>query len=500
MSEYKLPPGPTGFKFVNAMKMGMGAFDYLSENFAKFGDIYTLRFPGMGPFVWMNRPDLVQKIFNLKPDQIDASKLPIPIDVGVRMTGFLNGAEHALSRKIVVPPLIASRLHSRADVMFEIIEEHINQIKPGDTFDTPRKVGDMTMDIAIYTLMGLRDGERARQYKEVMLNWVVAATNNTMFTIGTLYGPYRWREYLNKKYLEEISSGSTGRGKRRLLPWMKSVDHKVELGNMFRDDIRKIRKENDETRQDMFAVMCRATYEDGSLLDEERIISEAMGILVGGHETSAATSAWHMLWMLKRPDVFRKCREEVMASIREKGRFDPLAICDLPYCNATLNESMRLTPSAVGTLRCLTTDMEVDGYKIPAGTNVLAGAYIIHRRKDIWGPDALEFRPERWLGDAQFKPGPFDYFPFGGGRRACVGSNHAKQQLRILWADFYRRMEFDSPFANNGEWPGQQQVSGQTEPMGGVPVKVTKWLPPTAGYPTQTTNAQSASMACSAVS
>lgn len=485
MTVSQLPPGPSGMKFKNAMKMGMGAYDYLTENFEKFGDIYTLQFPGLEPFVWLNRPDQVKTFFNLKPHEYDASKTPLPIDVGVRMTGFLNDAEHALSRKIVVPPLIASRLHSRAEVMHEIISGFIDEIQPGDEFDTPRKVGDMTMDIAIYTLMGLRDCERAAKYKEVMLNWTRAATSNAMFTIGTMYGPQKWRHYLNAKYLKELEIGSTGRDKNRLLPWMKSVDLKVELGNMFREDIRRIREEKDETSSDMFSAMCHATYEDGTLLDEERIISEAMGILVGGHETSAASSAWHMLWMVKKPEVFKKCREEVLASVREHGRFDPLAICDLKYCNAALNESMRLTPSAVGTIRHLKIDLEVDGYKIPAGTNILAGAYIIHRRKDVWGEDAEEFRPERWLEEGAFKPGPFEFFPFGGGRRACIGANHAKQQLRILWGDFYRRLEFDSPFANNNEWPGQQQVSGQTEPAGGVQITIKKRLPADTGYSVQ---------------
>lgn len=482
MQAKSLPPGPSGLKFRNAMKMGMGAFDFLSENFEKYGDAFTLRFPGMGPFVWLNKPELVRKIFNLNPNEIDASKLPIPIDVGVSMTGFLNGDEHQMSRKIVIPPLTGSRLNSRAEVMFEIIEEHINSWKPGQQFDTPRMVGDITMDIAIYTLMGLRGGNRAQAYKKVMLEWVGAATSNMMFTLGTMYGPFKWRQLLNRKYLQEIEHKSTGMNKNRILPWMKSVDLKVQLGNMFREDIRAIRAKNDDARQDMFAVMCRATYEDGTLLEEERIISEAMGILVGGHETSAATSAWHMLWMVKRPDVFKKCREEVLACVAENGKFDPLKVCELPYCNAALNESMRLTPSAVGMIRYLTTDFQAGDYMIPAGTNVLAGAYIIHRRPDIWGPDALEFKPERWLEKDSFKPGPFEFFPFGGGRRACIGANHAKQQLRILWADFYRRCEFDSPYARTNAWPGQQQVSGQTEPQGGVPVTVTQIKPADYGF------------------
>lgn len=484
MSADQLPPGPTGMKFKNAMKMGLGAFDFLTENFEKYGDTFTLRFPGLAPFVWLNSPELAQKFFNLKPEQIDQSKLPIPIDIGLSQTGFLNGKEHQHSRKIVIPPLIAKRLHDRADKMQQYTEQHINSWKVGDEFDTPRKVGDIALDMAVYTLLGELTEERSEKYKELMLGWIGAATNNTMFTLGTMYGPYKWRQWLNKKYLQQQAKGIMGNGKKGLFPWKQSLDYKVQLAEMFKEEIRKIRAENDETRGDMLSTMSRATYDDGSLLDEERIISEAIGILVGGHETSAATSAWHMLWMVKRPDVFEKCRQEVLESIKENGRFDPLAICELPYCNATLNESMRLTPSAVGALRHLIEDVDLGDFVVPAGTNILAGTYIIQRRKDIWGEDALEFKPERWL-DGKFKPGPFEYFPFGGGRRACIGANQAKQQLRIMWANFYLRCEFDSPFAGNDEWPKQMQVSGQTEPQGGVPVTVTKVRPAAEVYPVE---------------
>ncbi|MCG8311703.1 MAG: cytochrome P450 [Pseudomonadales bacterium] len=479
---HQLPPGPTGLKFKNAMKMGLGAYDFLQENYDKYGEMFTLRFPGLGPFVWLNSPELAQKFFNLKPEQIDQSKLPIPIDIGRNQVGFLNGKEHQDARKIVIPPLVAKRLHDRADVMFDYVEGYIDSWQVGREFDTPRQVGDIALDMSVYTLLGLKDGARADKFKELMMGWIGAATNNTMFTLGTLVGPYKWRHWLNDKYRAQQAKGNMGSGKKGLLPWSQSIDLKVQLAEMFREEIRMIREQNDESRTDMFAAMCRATYEDGQQLEEERIISEAMGILVGGHETSAATSAWHMLWMVKRSDVYAKCREEVLQSIKDNGRFDPLKICELPYCNATLNESMRLTPSAVGMLRCLKQDVQFGDYNIPAGTNVLAGAYIIHRRKDIWGDDALEFRPERWI-EGSFKPTPFQYFPFGGGRRACIGANQAKQQLRIIWADFYRRLEFTSPYADIDEWPKQMQVSGQTEPQGGVPVTVTKILPSDTGYP-----------------
>ncbi|AUM12195.1 cytochrome P450 [Ketobacter alkanivorans] len=477
----QLPPGPKEFKFKQAMKMGLSIYDYLQQCGDEFGDAFTLNLPGMEPMVWVSRPDMVKSFFSLKPDEIDQSKLAIPIDIGDNQTGFLNNEEHAHSRKVVIPSLVSRRLHDRANVMHEIITQHIDAMKPGDQYDVPRLIGDMTLDIACYTLLGLREGEKKERYKELMLHWIQASTNNTMFLIGTLYGPSKWRNRLHKAYLKKTASGDFGTGKKGILPWSHSIELKAQLADLMRKDIHEARQTPDSGRTDLLFTVSNAHYEDGELLSEERVISESMGMLVGGHETSAATSAWYMLWLLKNPDVYKKMHDTVLASIAEEGKLDPMKITEVPYLNACLSESQRLTPSAVGTMRCLIKECKIGPLTIPANTNVLAAAYLTHRRKDIWGEDVLEYRPERWLEGKQ--PSPFEYYPFGGGRRACVGSNQAKQQMRIIFAELARRVEFDSPYANNDEWPGQMQVSGQTEPQGGVPVTVTKVRPASYGLP-----------------
>lgn len=489
MATTSLPPGPGGLKFSNAMKMGLGAFDFITDAHQRYGDSFTIKFPGLPTFVWLTQPDLVKQLFSLKAHQYDQELLPLPIDIGTKMTGFLNGSEHQHSRKMVIPSLTSRRLESRADFMFECAERHIDSWNVGDQFDTPRKIGDISLDIAIHSLLGLSSGERHARYKRLMLDWIGVATNELMFTLGTFVGSTNFRLWLHKKYRKQQAKGELGIDKKRLLPWSRAVDLKVQLADMFIEDIRATRAEHDDTRSDLFAALCRATYEDGSPLPEERIIAEAMGILVGGHETTAASSAWHMLWMLKRPDVFERCREEVLASVAEHGRFDPLRICELPYCNAALKESMRLTPSALGAGRCIVEDMKFGDYLVPAGCMVVAGAYIVHRRKDIWGEDAEAFNPERWLSDT-FSPTPFEYFPFGGGRRTCIGASQAKQQLRIIWGDLYRRVEFDSEHAHTQEWPGQRQISGQIEPKNGVEVTVTSVKPSNTGHsqPATSTN------------
>lgn len=476
-----LPPGPTESKFKQAMKMGMGIYEYLSECHAKYGDAFTLRFPGLDPLVWVASPEMAKDFFNLKPEQIDQRQLMIPIDVGDNQTGFLNNKEHQDSRKIMIPPLVANRLRDRAAVMHEFTTQHINAMKPGDEFDMPRLIGDITLDIACYTLTGLKDGPKQKRYRDLMLAWIVASTNTTMFTLGNIWGAPKFRSMLHRAYLKKTAKGDFGHGKKGILPWTHSVELKAQLADLIRKDLRELRANPDPSRIDLLSILARSTYDDGTPLPEERAISESMGMLVGGHETSAATGAWFMLWLLKRPDVLKKMQDEVLECIRQEGKFDPLKIVELPYLNACLNESQRLTPSAVGTMRHLVGETKIGSLTLPAKTNVLAGAYLIQRRKDIWGEDAEEFRPERWLGE--IKPGPFEFFPFGGGRRACIGSNQARQQLRIIFAEFARRVEFNSKYSNNDVWPGQRQVSGQTEPDGGVPVTVAKVRPENFGVP-----------------
>lgn len=472
MSIAQLPPGPTEAKFKQALKMGMGIFDYLDDCHKKYGDAFTLNLSGMDPMVWVSDKDMIKDFFNLKPDQIDQTSLPIPIDAGDDAVGFVNGKYHTDTRKVMVPPFVGKNLVNRADAMHEIITRHIDKMYVGEEVNIPRLIGTITLDIITYTLLDEKEGDRFDRYHHYMLDWIQASTNESMFFIGTLYGPSKFRNMLHKKYRERGVKGKNGSPIDRFMPWNKSINLKVQLADLIRSDIRRIRANPDGDHSGVLAGFALSRWDTGELIDEEKVISEVIAVLTGGHETSAATGAWYMLWLLKKPYIYKQMREEALQSVAENGRFDPLLICENKYLNACLNEAQRLTPSAVGSMRHLVGDTKIGSLTLPGKTNVLASAYTRQRDRRVWGDDALEFRPERWIEDG-FRPGPFDYFPFGGGRRACIGANQAKQQLRILFAEFARRVEFDSIYADNNKWPGQQQVSGQTEPKGGVPVTIT---------------------------
>jgi len=477
-----LPPQPKDSQFKQALGLGIGIWDYMDKNQRTLGDTFTLKLPGQGPMVWTAEQDVIRDILKLREDQYDASLVQLPVDIGENNTVFLNDKEHQDARKLLIPSFTTNLLKGRAGVMQEITEAYINKMKVGDKINIPRFLGDITLDVICFTLLGLRSGPRKDRYKDVMLNWLLEATSDTNFTIGSAVGARRYRQFLHKLYRRQTEKGQMGDGKKGLMPWKRAVDLKVQLAAMLREDIRSIRQRNDASEGHVLSLLARATDASGQWLDEERVIAESIGLLIAGHETSAATGAWFMIWLQQKPAVYKKIRDEAIASLQTEGGMDAIKLSEMPYLTACLNESQRLSPSAIGFIRWLRHDTQLGHLYLPAGTAVLPNIYLTHRDKKIYGPDALEYRPERWLEDGR-KFGPSEFLPFGGGRRACVGMNQGRQQLRIIFSELARRVEFSSEFQGSNKLPRSRMIGGQTEPEKGVWVTVKEVRPATYGFP-----------------
>ncbi len=470
----ELPAGPTDSKIKQALSLGKDLPGYLEQCADQYGDAFTLNLPGLPPMIWVNDPESTKSFFELPPDAYDHEQVNLAADVGDN-TLFLNGDAHQEARRMVMPPLAGSRLKERAEVMHDIVTEYIDLWKPGMQLDMLQVVTDITLDIACYTLLGLRSGEKRDKYKRLMLAWLNESSKSKMQLFSSLFGGINFRRKLNKAYRKKMDTGDFGHGKKGFLPWTYSAELKAQLADFILQDIRRVRAAKNPDGTDMLSIMALTKYETGELLSEERVISESLGILIAGHETSAATAAWYMLWLLKHPHIYQKMHDEVVQSVQAVGKFDPLEIVKLPYSNACLSESQRLTPSAVGTMRHLVKETKLGDRVYPPNVNILAAAHLTHRREDIWGEDVLEYRPERWLEGRKMKS--YEYFPFGGGRRMCIGFKQAKQQLRIIFAELARRVDFESDFSEMDKWPDKTSVVGQVVPIGGVPVTVTKVRP-----------------------
>jgi cytochrome P450 len=162
---------------------------------------------------------------------------------------------------------------------------------------------------------------------------------------------------------------------------------------------------------------------------------ELMTLLLAGHETTATAIAWALYWVHKFPNI----REQILQELETLGdNPDPLSLPRLPYLTAVCNETLRIYPVAILTVpRAVKEPVELMGYPLEPGTRLYGCIYLTHHREDIY-PNSQQFKPERFL-ERQFSP--YEFLPFGGGIRRCIGETLALFEMKLVLATILQRYE-----------------------------------------------------------
>jgi cytochrome P450 len=163
-------------------------------------------------------------------------------------------------------------------------------------------------------------------------------------------------------------------------------------------------------------------------MTDEELRDELMTLLFAGHETTATAISWAFYWIHKLPEI----REKLLAELDSLGEnFDSNTIFKLPYLTAVCNETLRIYPIAMLTFpRQVKTPISLCGYQLEPGTIIMGSIYLTHQREDIY-PEPEKFNPERFL-ERQFSP--YEFIPFGGGSRRCIGLAFAQFEMKLILA------------------------------------------------------------------
>ncbi|XP_063386798.1 cytochrome P450 4c21-like [Cydia fagiglandana] len=186
-------------------------------------------------------------------------------------------------------------------------------------------------------------------------------------------------------------------------------------------------------------IILELSEADPSMTDEQ-IRAEVDTIIVGGQETTATTLTYTILMIGRYPRVQEKMYAELQSIFGDSKR--PVEKKDLAlmtYCEAAISESLRLHPPLPMVAREATQDLQLKHCTIPKGASCIVNAIGAGRSRHNWGPDALEFRPERWLNGAAPAAA---FLPFSYGKRSCIGKRYAMTLLKTLLAYSLRELEF----------------------------------------------------------
>jgi cytochrome P450 family 135 len=127
---------------------------------------------------------------------------------------------------------------------------------------------------------------------------------------------------------------------------------------------------------------------------------------------------------------------------------------DENYLEALVQEILRLRPIVPAILRAASADVELGGYRLPAGTRIAIPIHLVHRRGSDYR-EPTEFRPERFL---EQPPGTYTWIPFGGGTRRCVGASFAQLEMKIVLRALLERAEL-TPAVVTDERPRRRFVT-----------------------------------------
>ncbi|TQV93296.1 hypothetical protein V2A60_010274 [Cordyceps javanica] len=162
--------------------------------------------------------------------------------------------------------------------------------------------------------------------------------------------------------------------------------------------------------------------------NREHICDEIMNLMVAGRDTTASLMSSAFYVLSRRPDLWRMLRHEIQDLGSKPPNYEQLR--GLKFAKYIINETLRLYPPVFQNNRQATRDTILptgggpDGTSpvfVPKGSSVVYSAWTMQRRKDLYGPDADEFRPERWATQRH----GWDFIPFGGGPRICIGQQYA---------------------------------------------------------------------------
>lgn len=202
------------------------------------------------------------------------------------------------------------------------------------------------------------------------------------------------------------------------------------------------------------------------------VVDQMMTFLAAGHETTASALTWAIYQLCNYPKIQERLREEILSSLPSikdpESTVTAQQIEALPYLNAVCSEILRFIPSVPKTIRDAIVDTTIQGQFIPKGTRIFLSPWATNTSPELWGDDALEFDPDRWMESGASKSGGsknnFAFLTFLHGPRSCIGKDFAKAEFLCLLAAWIARFRV--------RWP-----EGQALPM-----DITGWVTVKPGH------------------
>ena len=393
-----LPPGPSLPRPLLIGRFLAQPTAFFESCQRRYGDYFTLRLSPERTMVISSDPGAVKTVFTADPEHLLAGKnneILAPL-LGTRSVLLLDRGEHLRQRRLLLPPFHGERMKAYAETMREVAERHVAAWPRGSAFPTQPSMQAITLEVILRTVFGLSGEERIERVG-APLRRLLDATASQL-----------------RLFALQVTSSKEPRPSS---PWGRFNTLVAAADRVVYEEIQARREQAREgDHDDILSLLLAARDEDGEALTDLELRDELMTLLLAGHETTATALSWTLERLVRHPGVLGRLETEVRG-----GEEDA-------YLDAVIKETLRLRPVVPAVGRYLTAPLEIGPHTLPAGVHVNLSIFLLHRRPDLY-PDPLRFRPERFL---ERPAGTYEWIPFGGGTRRCLGASFALFEMKVV--------------------------------------------------------------------
>ncbi|VUC32769.1 unnamed protein product [Clonostachys rosea] len=424
-------PEPPAYPFVGHVfqinpAFPLGSMQDLAD---KHGEIYRLRFPGIKVVVVST-----QALINETCDEKRFKKCIAPPLEHIRL-GVHNGLFTArdgeepwgIAHRVLMPDFGPLKIRGMYDEMYDVAKQ--------------------------LTLKWARAGPR---------EWIKPTEDFTRLTLDTIAlcsMGFRFNSFYSQEmhpFVQAMADFLTECGEidKRFLPSFfyrnrdNTLSKNIDTLRQTAQEVLDARKSGlDDRDNDLLTAMLKGVDpQTGKKMTDESIMDNLITFLIAGHETTSGMLSYAFYQMLQNPETFKKAQQEI-DTVCGKGRITIDHISKLPYINAILRETLRLSSTIPGFAVEPTEDTMIGGkYLVKKGQPIVNLIFKAHLDPAVYGDTVSEFIPERMLDDnfnRLNKEFPNSWKPFGNGKRSCIGRPFAWQEALLIMAMLLQNFNFE---------------------------------------------------------
>lgn len=372
---------------LDAMNLSLNPEKFFDRKQTLYGSSFDIKLPGTEKSIFTGTPDGARELFSLPSNMFSAPKdNPISPIVGENSLILLGEERHLNEKKKLTPFFFGKIVEDYKEVISNTLEndfEHLMSRNEGRV-QLLATTQDMTLNIIIAIIFGIQDRGKREEFKKIIQKYIASYHPTLMFfpILRRKSNPYWNRFKSNEQQFHHAI--------------LKLFDQNIDANSMLHH--------------------FNSHYDD-----KKQVIDQLKTMLIAGHETTAIGLFWAIFYLLENPIELKKLEEEIRG-ISEIDLFSN------KYIESVCYESMRIHPAVPIVLRTLNQDFRFLNYDVKKGENIGLALTLLHHNRDIF-PSPEQFLPERFMGKSYKN---FEFAPFGGGNRKCIGSNLALVEMKLF--------------------------------------------------------------------